>query len=385
MRLDRYVLGYRCISVDEKDKAKAANALLRRNLSARIGADGKLLISSLRTKKYKKALFGVDCTFSELYGLPSLILKLRHRYGLIIGFLITIIYILYASSVIWDIRIEGNEKISDAKIEQELQDNGFFIGGRWNKKTLSQIETDVLRDSNEIGWININRRGSVAYVSVREKNVYKDSDESAAFSNLVATEDCVIKEITVRQGVACVKAGDTVRAGELLISGVIPKELGGGFVHADGDVFGISEEQISLTVPKTEIKSEYSSAELCEVRVNILNFSVKLFKKYRKYDNSYDIIEDKKHCVLFGKYRAPFSIQRVYAEQKTQRVVHYTEKEMIDIASLRLNELRARAFCNYDILSLKTSGNFTENGYTLITEATVTKNIGEQRAFSEDN
>lgn len=382
MRIDHYLLGYRSFSIKENDRASVANALLRRGLSAKISYDGEIIVSLIRVRKYKNALSNIEYTVSDIKGLPAVFLNFRHRYGIIVGFLIAIIYILYASSFVWDIRIEGNESVSAVAVEEELEKNGFFVGGLWKNKGLSEIEADVLESSENIGWININRRGCVGYVTVREKNVYDDEEDKLLYSNIVATADCVIKEITVREGIACVKAGDTVKAGELLISGVIPTELGGGFVRADGDVFGILEEKIELTVEKNEPVYEYAEARVQEVKLKIFNFSLKLFKKYRKSNNACVIINDEKEFVLFGKYRIPFSISKVYTQAKNENTRYYTEKEMVEVASARLNELRARVFRDYDVLKMKTSGKFTDGGYTLVTEAVVTKGIGEERAFS---
>jgi len=381
MRLDYYLLGYRCFTVREEDKALAVTALLKRNLSARINQNGEIAVPIHRTEKYKKALKKTEFTVSDIKGLPSLFLKYRFRYGIIAGIMLIFVYILFSSSFVWDIRVEGNEEISASAVEEELSACGFYVGAPWRSKELSEIETGVLEKSDSIGWININRRGNVAYVTVRGKSVYENKDEGDGFSNIVAARDCVIEEITVRRGIACVKAGDTVKAGELLISGVIPAELGGGFVRADGDVFGIISEKIEVSVPKEEITKTYSDAHTKEISLKIFNFSLKLFKKYGNVGNDCVIIEDEKEFVLFGKYRIPFGIRKVYVSKATEKTVQYTDKEMIDIARARLNLKRAQGLRDADVIRLQTVGGLTDTGYTITTYATVLKDIGEEKYF----
>lgn len=384
MRIDHYALGYRKISVADDERARALNILVKRGMSCKMRIDGSFYVSLLNAKRYENALAGVKHTVSDVCGIPAFFLKYRKRYGIIVGFLIAFVYILASTFFVWDIRIEGNETLSDLKIEEALEDHGFAVGSLWRGAGLSDVETDILASSSDIGWININRRGCVAYVTVKEKNTVANDGEKEFYSNVVAKEDCVITEITVKRGIACVKVGDTVKAGQLLISGVIPSDLGGGFVHAEGDVFGAVSEKIELTVPKVEYKNELSEPQLSGIYIKIFNFSIKLFKKYGKIDESCVIIEDMKEGVLFGKYRIPFGIRTEYLGYESEKSHAYTEKEMTEIAGERMRSLSRVRFIEADVLRLKTSGEFSAYGYTMTTYATVHKSIGEERPFSDE-
>lgn len=383
MRIDNLVFGYRSLHINEEERANAATALLKRNLSAKIERSGYINVSLLRLSRYKKALKNVKYELSDIRGLPAYFIKYRKRYGIIFGFLLSFIYIILASSIVWNVKIDGNETISKAEIEEELSACGFEQGSFWMSKNLDKIEAELLSSSSRVGWININRRGSVAYVTVREKSVYEEQNNSGGFSNIVAKVDCVIEEITVRQGIACVKAGDTVKAGELIISGVIPAELGGGFVRADGDIYGAVKERNEVSVPQKEVRNVYGKMCIYEADIKIFNFSVKLFKKYRKNAKDCVIIDDEKDFVIFGKYRLPFGIRRLYAADLSRETVNYSEKEMIEIARARLAEQGALSLRGADVLRLSTSGYFTDNGYTAYTDLTVLRSIGEEKVFSD--
>lgn len=382
LRVDYLIFGCRKFFISNDDRVSAVNALLKRNLTCEMNSEGEFFVSLFKIKKYKSALQKINYTLSDVQGVPSFFLGYRKRYGLIVGFLITIIYIIASSLCVWDVRIDGNEWVTDEEIEEELENVGFAIGNFWHKKSLSEIEGQVLLNSEKIGWINVNRRGTVAYVTVREKNVHKTENEEKGYSNIVATTDCVIEEITVKRGIACVKAGDTVKEGQLLISGVIPESLGGGFVRAEGEIFGIISEKVELSVPRTEIKNEYSTGELYEVSLNFFKFSIKLFKKYRKIDDGCVIIDDEKVGVLFGKYRIPFSLHKKFVTKRTVKTVTYTEKQLINAALDRQSRMIRLRLFDCDILKMQTTGSFTDVGYTVITHVTVLRNIGEEREFS---
>ncbi len=385
MRIDHYVLGYKIFTVSEEDRAAALSALLKRNLSAKMNSSGQICVSLIKTKKYEKALSNVKHESSSVKGLPSSLLEYRYRYGIILGIMLSIVYILLAFSFVWDIRIDGDGDVYGAKVEEELSQNGFSIGKSWRSFSLSSLETEILEKTDNIGWINISRRGAVAYVSVRAKNVPEsETEDSGGYSNIVASRDCIIEEITVKSGIACVKAGDTVKRGQLLISGVIPSELGGGFVRAEGEIFGVLSESVEVNIPKEEAKKTYSKNEIAEISINIFKFSLIFLKKYGNTPNDCVIIEDKEKCLLFGKYRIPFEIRKVYVQKAEEVNATYTEKEMISIASSRLNALMKYSFSSSEVLKMKTVGEFTAEGYKLVTYATVSKDIGEERFFSDE-
>ena len=90
-----------------------------------------------------------------------------------------------------------------------------------------------------------------------------------------------------------------------------------------------------------------------------------------------------KECVLFGKHRIPFGIRTEYVGYTSEKSEVYTEKEMTEIASERMRALSSVRFSGADVLKLKTSGEFSSEGYKMTTLATVQKSIGENRAFSD--
>ena len=141
-------------------------------------------------------------------------------------------------------------------------------------------------------------------------------------------------------------------------------------------------EEISVTAPKEERTVEYSEGEISEFSIKIFNFSLKLFKKYRKTNNACVIIEDEKECVLFGRYRIPFGIRKIYVAEKSVKNESYTEKQMVSIAMSRQNSAIRLRLLGCDVLKLQTNGGFTDGGYTVTTYATVLRSIGEERKIS---
>lgn len=381
MYLYYLIFGYITVHISDEDRATAASALLRRGLSAKIDIKCNLRIPFFKRKRFFNALKNIPYSIVSSGGLPVALLNNKHRYGLIAGLAVALSLYIITSLFVWDIRVSGNEKISDAVILDELSNIGFDVGSRWSSLSLGEVEGELLESSDNVGWININRRGGVAYVTVKEKTVYKSEEENVSYSNIVAACDCVIEELTVRSGVACVAAGDTVKRGDLLISGIIPGELGGGFVRADGDIYGRVSEEITVEVERNEEVASYGKEELIAEKLKIFKFRINIFKKYRKIDNTCVIIEDVKECTLFGKYRIPITLERTYAAKKTESIKSYTDSELTSVASARLAEMRFIRLSDAELLKMRTEGKYTDSGYKMTSQVTVLRNVGETKVF----
>ncbi len=383
VRIDRLLLGYVTVSFQEEARREVMNALIGASLCAAFSEKNSFDVSLFMLPLYKKALASLPVTVSEVRGLTGFVFSLRKRYGIICALVLLSVYYLFIGRFVWDVRIEGNEEVSQYEILAELEAAGLFIGADWSALSQDKVESTALAASENIGWLNINRRGNVAYVTVREKNVPSQIIDNGGYSNIVAAEDCVIDSINVKSGIAMVKAGDTVRQGQLLISGIIPAELGGGAVRAEGEIVGRVRRDITVSVPRCEVRDEYADERLYEMSVKIFNFSVNIFKSYGKTDSSCAIIEDTEECVIFGRYRLPLEIRKIYVQEQTKAEHTYTDSELVSIASVRLSKLRLAVLAEAEVLRIGTYGEFTDDGYRMSSGITALYDVGKETFFME--
>ena len=379
MRFNMAVLGYKLIGINECDSEKVISRFIRRRISASYSG-GALKVPISRVPSCMKALSGIEYEDLGSFGLIPFICRLKGRWGIVSAALAVVILMIFSSGRIFDIRVRGNEEMSVDEVEAELSRAGLFIGGSFRSLSLSEVETELLSASDKIGWININRRGTVAYVELREKRIFEDEEETG-YSNIVAAEDCVIEEITVKSGFAAVEVGDTVRRGDLLISGVLPAEAGGGFVNAEGVVLGRVYDENTVFVSRSESVEEPESDLPYAKRVKIFNFSINIFKKYRNYADGCVIIENAKQLYLFGKYRLPISIVTERAVKYRITEITYSDDEILRLADEKLTEARADRLRDCEIVALRTEGKFTEDGYELTDKASIIRAVGEEKYF----
>ena len=172
------------------------------------------------------------------HGLPALLYKYRHRYGILLGIIIGIALIYLSGIFLWDIRIDGESRLTEKEVIEELNACGLYVGMPTAEIDADVIQNRVMIYSDDISWISINLSGTVAHVEIREAHPLPQKEESFEAANLVATDDGEITGFEEVKGEISVKIGDLVRAGDLLVSGIRDSStLGFTYLCADGKVF----------------------------------------------------------------------------------------------------------------------------------------------------
>ena len=384
VRIDAIIFGYRRISVSADMISEVTSRFIRAGIICNFGSDGTIIIRERDSSRLKSVLSGISYTESETLGFYGAYKRIKHKRAIILAVIVSLVITLITSNVVWDIRILGNEKLTDAKIIHELSECGFEVGDTWLFLSRSEAESEFLSKVPEVSWININRRGTVAYVSVIEKNDTdtQEKENVDGYANIVAACDCVIEEITVTSGTAVVKRGDVVKKGDILICGVMPIESGGGFCRADGKIIGRVSECISENVKREYEKRSVRNRKLCDLNINFFNFSINIFKLYGNSTDGCDIIENVKVFSLLGEKKLPFSISTRYAVEYDVSPESYTDEQIVCIASDRLNIKTLALLSGADLLKIKTSGEFTDTGYTMQSDIVFCRDVGLKSEFT---
>ncbi|MBO7304087.1 MAG: sporulation protein YqfD [Clostridia bacterium] len=379
IRPDLFICGYRRFLIDEEDVLYAARLFLSRGVSVRF-KNNSFVVGERKSREIEE-LLGTRVKFkkSKMLGIGGFLYEWRGRVGIFLALIITASLLLLSGDLVWDVRVEGCEDVEE-EIVAELSECGFSVGTRWSKTDLSKVEVTLLSLSEHVSWININRRGTVAYVKVADKNTSPPDEQKQGYSNVVAECDAVIEEISVRSGVAMVKRGDVVRAGQVLISGILPAELGSGFCYAEGSVIGRVSEDISVIVSANEELKINAERKISSVRFNFFGFSVNIFKSYRNFGKEYVIIEKNKPLTILGK-TLPVSLCVKYKQLYRVTVTELSKDELVEAAAARTARAVEEALGEGTLVRLRTDGGFENNEYKMNTHLVYTKQIGRDAPF----
>lgn len=269
----------------------------------------------------------------ELSGFFALMKKYRRRAGLPIGALIAAAMVLISSKFVWDIRYpEG----TPAEVEAALAQRGFTLGAYLPGLDLTGICQSVTSESEDISWLSINMHGTVAHIEYRMRLEGEREDISEP-SNLVASCDGQIVRIEAVGGKSVVRIGQTVKAGDVLLSGVIDSEaLGYRLVRSRGEVFAAVSKTFTACCP-LDITEKMPTGRTKTVK------NIKFFSNFSENEKNidttfkkYDTIEKTERLTVFD-VRLP-----VYVRQTT--LIEYEDDDVM------LSESDAEARATEDAL-----------------------------------
>jgi len=150
-------------------------------------------------------------------GLPFLQARLARRKGFILGLCIFLAILMTATRFIWRVDLEGLKYTAPRTVRVNLRKFGLYEGVLRGKidKDMIQRELEVIMP--DLAWIGIEIRGMVAVVSVVERT---RPPAMRPAGDLIASRDGLVTKVAVTRGTAVVQEGQTVRAGQLLVSGL---------------------------------------------------------------------------------------------------------------------------------------------------------------------
>ena len=163
--------------------------------------------------------------------------RVRARARLAVFAAVCALMLAISSLFIWDIEVEGNERLSKGEILRALSDCGVSEGCFWPAADAERVRGEMLLRCGDLAWMTLNVRGSRATVLVLEREEKPEIYDEKAAADLVASRDGVVRGLNVKNGRALVGRGELVRAGQTLVSGEMDSPTGQSrLVRAEGGV-----------------------------------------------------------------------------------------------------------------------------------------------------
>ena len=338
------------------------------------------------TKKVRQHLESqkISITRVKSYGATYLLYKYRKRAGLFVSGVAVFLFLFVSQLFVWDIRVEGNEKIRDEDIVHTLSQIGFTEGVYKKSVNLDSLVNNFLIREKRISWIAINFDGGVAHVEVREGRnpVVFEKKQNV---NLVASHDGIVMRADVLEGGSMVSKGDVVFKGQLLVSAFIDRKDKSSLRGARGSVWAMTQREISVYVPLNYIQKKYSGTSKINYVLNISGIELSLGTQRHSFELCSKNTETFK-AVAGGKYPLPFRITKnTYNEYCLEKRVR-SHEECVEIA-----RKTAMEHLKKNTLSFTEAGrdeSYEIQGETLVYRCIFTgvENIAKEKEFelSED-
>ena len=257
--LTRWLTGWVEFSIQGKKKGQAERFL---TLSARSGfcfwgmePEGEGFRCRVRAVEYPELRSGarrcrVRLRVLRRRGLPFWQQKLCRRKGLALGGAVFCLLLWFLSGRFWIITVSGNEELPQSLLLSAAREEGLFSGVARDSIDEKVLAAALMERFPEIGWVSVNTRNCQAEICL-EEGVPKPEEQSGETpANILAAADGQILSIDAFDGVAMVKAGDTVVEGQVLISGIREDQLGVNHaIHARGQVEARTRRSFTAEIP----------------------------------------------------------------------------------------------------------------------------------------
>lgn len=183
-------------------------------------------------------------------GVPKIRRMLLHRIVPVLLLCVMLAGLAWSKLFLWEISVQGNERVPTAVILDALRECGVDSGSYWPDLTSDQLRSELLLRLPELAWATVNVYGSRAEVIVRERVEKPPIFDAGQATDIVATQNGFVKDLLVLRGVAAVQRGSAVAAGDTLISGTVGSKFSGAYsVHAIGEVVAETYYELSAVTP----------------------------------------------------------------------------------------------------------------------------------------
>jgi similar to stage IV sporulation protein len=308
----------------------------------------------------------VQCEMKRLSGagIPAFLGRFRRRYALLVGLALSLAAVCVLSRFILTIDVEGNQNVSAVEILTELRRQGLRVGAYGPGLDTVSIANQALLQLPELSWMSVNLHGTRAEVLVREAIPKPELVDDQTPGNVVAESGGIITGMDVLAGEPVFQEGDTVAAGEVIISGNIKiegPEYGGGVdlgwsqVRAAGRVYARTWRTMTAQIPLQAQVKQYTGEEESRYVLTILGQRVKFFGKSGISFPEYDKISETWTATLPDGREMPLAISRETVRAYTTVSVSVNQEQAQHLLEEQLERALERALGDGEVLSTQFS------------------------------
>ncbi len=314
-----------------------------------------------KMRRYAKRT-GVRLSVAKKYGLPFVRFRYRKRWGIGAGIVIAVLGMVVMNQFLWQITIEGNQRVSRQQLLDGLRDNGVGIGSRLSQIDTLAVEQDMLLRFDNLAWIALNLEGSSLHIQVDERVLPPEPINTNDPCNVVAGKTGVIQVMEVYVGQPMKQKGEAVQEGELLVSGVVTMGEKNVLRHARAKVLAQVEEEITIEVPFRQKKQTLTGQQA--VNRSLLFFDMELPITRSTLPGECQRLEEEWPVFFFG-LRLPFGWKKVTQTGITSEIITLTEEEAKVQAMEQLEQERRARFGNREAQRKSLAGEVREDRFVL--------------------
>ena len=320
---------------------------------------------------------GLLLTIRQRQGLPRWLERSKKRIGLLAGAAVAGAALILSSSIIWNIQVTGNHRLSTEEILSVLQELGVHRGTFREGVDVRNVERQMMLHLDDLSWVAVNLKGSTASIRVRERVLPPEILDVTTPSNIVSTSTGYITAMDVFEGQAVVDVGDAVTQGELLVSGIM--EDGNGknrTVRSRAKITARVEDTLAVTIPLTQTDF------LCrgvETRHSLILWGHAFSLSGSQPPEGLWKREAAVEPVPFVGSFLPVYILRENYILLEERQTTYSPLEAMELALEELSRQEEEKLASQEIIRREVTGQELEDRFLLFADYLVEREIGEEK------
>lgn len=281
-------------------------------------------------------------------GVPFFMSKMLARKIFVAGLFCCILFWSLTSRFIWDIRIEGNLSLTEDVLLDYLEERGIHPAMKKSELQIEPLEQALREDYDLITWTSARLKGTTLLISIKENDMPAYDTEAQAKDergmDLIASKDGLVTYIITRKGVPLVAQGQSVQAGDVLVSGAIPVYNEDTtvrkyqFVEADADITLRYAQNITLEEAVAYEEKLYTGEKIGIPVLGMGERTLSLRFKRIPYDY-YDISEEKQQVQLLDHLYLPFYYGKRTVQEYEIAIKKHTDEEMNTLFQARWDKI----------------------------------------------
>ena len=329
---------------------------------------------------------------TEKHGFPFLLILGRRRSLWVGGLAAFFLLICLSSFYVWDISFEGNHRFTDETLLHFMATVPVQCGMRKSRISCTELEKRIRNAFPEISWVSAELTGTRLTIHLRENNrILQARLEPESPCELTAGTDGTVTRIIVRNGKARVKVGDTVKAGDVLVSGELP--LYDDFealvkinkVHADAEVYAKTTRTVEWKCPETKEIRARTGKRRRGIFFKFLDLEFCFLTPGLKKENTWELFMEEFQLKLSKNFYLPVYGGILTAEEYVPYEKVLTEAEISESVDRYLNEyLQNFTEKGIQILGSDVRIERSESHWTIHGTLTVVEDIAKESPIPED-
>ena len=344
---------------------------------------------NVRIKEFKEICkiarkTGCKVKIKNKKGIPFLLHRYKKRKIFFILLILLVLIIGLSSCFVWNVEIEEENGYELENIREDIEKAGLKSGVFKGKINTKEIINKIRLERKDIAWMGIELKGTNAIVKLVKSDEKPEIIDENEYCNIISNKEGVITKISVQNGTANVKVGDTVNIGDVLVNGWMEGKFTGiRYVHSLAQIEAKVWYTESTKIPYNVTETKNTGNEEIKYGIKFNNFQINFTKKYSKF-KIYDTIETENKIKLFSDFYLPISIVKTTYKEQEKVEKTYSVEEAKNIGIKQLEEKLDGKIENRDNIVNKNINTYEQaDGVLVYVTYEVLENIGtnEKIAF----